>query len=326
MSQRKLERLMNLLIMLLTARRPLTVEEIRGLHPAYGQADSEAFRRMFERDKDELRDLGVPLETAFVDAWEVEQGYIVRRAAYELPEISLEPDEAAAVALAARLWQSAGLAEASRSALLKLRAAGVAAEAVDVAGVEPRVESADAAFEPVLTATRARQPITFDYRTGGAGPAVRRSLEPWGVVHRRGRWYVVGHDRDRAATRVFRLSRIVGEVAVDGTIGEVSVPDGIDLASQVAELETETAGGVAVLRVRSGTSWELRRTATACAVTDDGWEQCDVPMGDVDRLADAVVGHGPDVVVLTPPELVDAVVLRLAALVGAGPVVTAPSS
>ncbi|HVE64192.1 MAG TPA: YafY family protein [Mycobacteriales bacterium] len=315
MSQRKLERLMNLLIMLLTARRPLTVEEIRGLHPAYGQADSEAFRRMFERDKDELRDLGVPLETAFVDAWEVEQGYIVRRSAYELPEISLEPDEAAAVALAARLWQSAGLAEASRSALLKLRAAGVDSEEVDVAGVEPRVESADAAFEPVLTATRARQPITFDYRTGGAGPAAPRCLEPWGVVHRRGRWYVVGHDRDRGATRVFRLSRIVGEVAIVGTIGEVSVPDGIDLASQVAELETEAVGGLAVLRVRSGTSWELRRTATACVETGDGWEQCEVPMGDVDRLADAVVGHGPDVVVAAPPELVAAVVARLRALV-----------
>jgi len=316
MSQRKLERLMNLLIMLLTARRPMTAEEIRSLHPAYDQGDNESFRRMFERDKDELRDLGVPLETAFVDGWETEQGYIVRRADYELPEISLEPDEAAAVALAARLWQSAGLAEASRAALLKLRAAGVDAEAVEVAGVEPRVESADAAFEPVLAATRSRQPIAFDYRTGGAGAPARRTVEPWGVVHRRGRWYVVGHDRDRAATRVFRLSRIDGPVETVGTIGEVSVPEGLDLASQVAELEADTGAGSAVIRVRSGASWELRRTATSCTPTDDGWEQCDVPMGDVDRLADTVVGHGPDVVVVSPPELVAAVVGRLRSIVG----------
>ncbi len=313
MSQRKLERLMNLLIMLLSTRRPLTVEEIRQLHPSYGQDDSEAFRRMFERDKDELRELGVPLETAFTDAWETEQGYIVRRADYELPEIELAPDEAAAVALAARLWQSAGLADASRAALLKLQAAGVEADQVDLAGVEPRVESADPAFEPVLDACRSGQPISFDYRAGGAAAPARRTLEPWGVVHRRGRWYVVGHDRDRDAQRAFRLSRIVGDVETTGTIGEVSVPPDVDLAAQVAELDQETRDRTAVVRMRRGVGWELRRTESSCAVdpTDSEWDRCDVPMGDVDRLADVIVGFGADAEAVEPPELRAAVIARL---------------
>jgi len=319
MSQRKLERLMNLLIMLLSARRPLTVEEIRRLHPSYDQGDPEAFRRMFERDKDELRELGVPLETAFTDAWETDQGYIVRRADYELPEISLAPDEAAAVALAARLWQSAGLADASRAALLKLRAAGVEADEVELAGVEPRVEAADPAFDAVLAACRAGQPITFDYRAGGVPTAARRTLEPWGVVHRRGRWYVVGHDRDRDATRVFRLSRIEGDVETVGTIGEVSVPADVDLAAQVAELVAEPTDRTATVRLRRGVGWELRRTARSCTPYDDDaeWDVCEVAMGDVDRLADALVGLGPDAVAVAPPELRAAVIARLEAVVHA---------
>ena len=315
MSQRKLERLMNLLIMLLTTRRPLTVEEIRSMHPSYDQDDAETFRRMFERDKDELRDLGVPVETAFVDAWEADQGYIIRRGEYELPPISLEPDEAAAVALAARLWQSAGLAEASRSALLKLRAAGVDAEAVDGATVEPRVEATDASFDALLAASRARQPVEFDYRVGGAGKPARRVVEPWGLVHKRGRWYLVGHDRDREATRVFRLSRVTGDVRTTGTVGEVSPPADVDLAAQVAELEPEPGSGRARLRVRAGTCWELRRTALECEPGSD-WDDCEVPLGDVDRLADTLVGYGPDIVVSEPPELRSAVVERLRAIVG----------
>ncbi|HVE97760.1 MAG TPA: WYL domain-containing protein [Mycobacteriales bacterium] len=314
MSQRKLERLMNLLIMLLTTRRPLTVEEIRELHPAYDQGDAESFRRMFERDKDELRDLGVPLETAYLDAWETEQGYIVRRADYELPAIALEPDEAAAVALAARLWQSAGLAEASRTALLKLQAAGVDAQALEITGVEPRVEATDQSFEPFLAASRARQPVAFGYRVGGAGEPARRTVEPWGLVHRRGRWYLVGHDRDRGATRVFRLSRVVGDVQSVDAAGAFTPPADLDLAAQVVELETQAGDREAVLRLRAGTCWEIRRTAVGCSA-EDGWDVCQVPLGDVDRLADTLVGHGPDVVVVEPADLRAAVVVRLQAAV-----------
>ncbi|HVF21327.1 MAG TPA: WYL domain-containing protein, partial [Mycobacteriales bacterium] len=129
---------------------------------------------------------------------------------------------------------------------------------------------------------------------------------------RRGRWYVVGHNRDRDASRAFRLSRIVGDLETVGTIGEVSVPPDLDLAAQVAELDAEPGGRTAVVRFRRGHGWDLRRTATACAPEPDGeWDRCDVPMGDVDRLADVLVGYGPDVVALEPTELRDAVVARL---------------
>jgi proteasome accessory factor B len=123
MSRRKTERLLNLVVCLLATRRYLTAEQIRQAVPGYPDG-SEAFKRMFERDKEELRELGIPLETG--SEGDEETGYRIQRQAYELPEIQLTPDEAAVLGLAARVWQRASLAEAASGALLKLRAAGVA--------------------------------------------------------------------------------------------------------------------------------------------------------------------------------------------------------
>ncbi len=318
MSAPKLERLVNLLMLLLSARRPVTVEQIREMLPAYDQDDPESFRRQFERDKEELRELGIPLETGFVDAWEVEQGYWIRRDDYELPPISLAPDEATAVALAARLWQSAALGEASASALLKLRAAGIEADPVETTVVEPRVAASDAAFEPLLAAVRAGQAVTFDYVTAGGTDPARRTVEPWGLVHWHGRWYLAGHDRDRDATRVFRLGRIVGSAAPVGDPGTVSVPAGVDLRAVVTATEDVPATGTAVVRIAPDSCWQVRRTATEAVEEADGWTRCTLPLGDVDRAAEWLVGYGPQLVVLEPDELRTAVIGRLQeALAGA---------
>ncbi len=314
MSAKKLERLVNLLLMLLSARRPVTAEQIRNMVPGYEQADDDAFRRMFERDKEELRDLGVPVETQPLDAWGDEVGYRVPKSSYELPAIALEPDEAAAVALAARLWASAGLADASASALLKLRAAGIEADPVATAGIEPRVAARDAAFDPMLAAVRAGQPVAFDYRPSYAATPVRRTVEPWGLVHRHGHWYLVGHDRDRAAPRAFKLGRVTGPVKTAGAAGTVTVPDGVDLRAAVAPAETPT--GTAVVRLAPGAAWDVRRTATALADEPDGWTRAEVPMGDVERFAEWLAGFGPDAVVVSPPEARAAVVERLRRVAG----------
>ena len=314
MSAKKLERLVNLLLMLLSARRPVTIDQIRAVVPGYDQADHASFRRQFERDKDELRELGVPLETEPVDAWGDELGYRIPRTSYELPPIPLTPDEAAAVALAARLWQSAGLADASRSALLKLRAAGIDADELATAGIEPRVAAREEAFEPLLAAVRAGQAVAFPYRPSYADEPVVRTVEPWGLVHRHGKWYVAGHDRDRGATRVFKLARIAGPVATAGPPGAVVVPEGVDLRALVAPFDNEPATGKAVVRLAPGAAWDVRRAASALADEPDGWTRAEVPLGDVERFAEWLVGFAPDAVVVSPPEARDAVVARLRAV------------
>src|SRR3954454_16717291 len=230
MSRRKTERLLNLVICLLATGHYLTAEQIRHAVAGY-PGGGEAFKRMFERDKEEIRELGIPLETG-VSAGD-EAGYRIPRQAYELPELHLTPDEAAVLGIAARVWQRASLAEAASGALLKLRAAGIDTDAIGavpgIMGIEPRVDTDEPAFPVLWQAVRDRHPVTFDYQGVGRSAPQRRHLELWGVVSRRGRWYVAGHDRDRGEVRVFRLSRILGAVASDGPVGAVVVPEDADV-------------------------------------------------------------------------------------------------
>ncbi len=320
MSAHKTERLLNLVICLLSTRQFLLKEQIRGAVPQYAECPTdEAFDRMFERDKDELRDMGVPLETGGNDAWfDDEIGYRVDRAAYALPEVSFSPDELAVLGLASRVWQQASLAAPASRAVQKLKAAGVEPDSGSLVGLEPRVRTSEPAFEPVYAAVRDRRPVTFPYRTPGRADVVDRHLDPWGIVSRHGRWYVVGHDRDRGATRVFRLSRVAGPVRAMGRPGEVTVPEGIDLRAQVATLVPARATADARLCVRTGAGNRLRRRATATTPGRDGVDEITVPFSDLEVVSEEVAGYGADVQVLDPPALREAVVRRLRGVLAAG--------
>jgi proteasome accessory factor B len=226
---RKSERLLNLLITLLVARSYVSKDRLREVIEPYRDAGKEAFEKMFERDKEELRSLGIPIEVGYLDrAFEDEPGYRIERSAFELPDIDLEPDEAAVIGLAARVWQHAGLAAATSDALVKLKAAGVSVDREALNVVQPHLAAEEPAFEAFWEATRTRTEVTFDYRRSGSLEAATRHLQPWGVVSYRGRWYVVGHDTDRDGTRLFRLSRVQGPVVLDQEHGSFDVPPGTD--------------------------------------------------------------------------------------------------
>ena len=162
----KTERLLNLVIALLSTRMPLSKARIRGAVPQYlSTASDEAFDRMFERDKDELRELGIPLATAVIDPlFDDELGYRIDKREYALPEIAFEPDEVAALTLAGRAWARASLAGSAAAALRKLRSAGVEIDDSSLVGIEPVVRTTEDAFEPIRKALVHRQVITFGYR------------------------------------------------------------------------------------------------------------------------------------------------------------------
>jgi predicted DNA-binding transcriptional regulator YafY len=131
------------------------------------------------------------------------------------------------------------------------------------------------------------------------------------MVSRRGWWYLVGHDRGRDASRVFRLSRVVGAVEVVGPAGAVSRPDDVDLTDAVARVAPPEDTHTARVRVRVGTSAGLRRNVRTTVRVDDDWEELELGYADADRLAGRVAQYGPDAVVVAPDEVRDAVVRHL---------------
>jgi proteasome accessory factor B len=316
MSKRKTERLLGLVVCLLSTGRYLTADQIRQAVPGYPEQD-DLFKRMFERDKEDLRDLGVPLETGLNHPFDDDPGYRVRQQAYELPELRLEADEAAVLGLAARVWQRAELAGAAAGALMKLRAAGMDGgnEQSVAQAIEPRLGPPEPAFGPLWEAVRDRRPVTFSYRGAGRSEAQRRELEPWGVVNRHGRWYVAGRDRGRDDTRVFRLGRIAGPVKFCGPPGSVTVPDGADVRELVRNWDSAPAREhSAVLRVRSGAGVGLRQHAVSVRADEagpPGWDLVTIRFADVGSFADYAARFGPDAVVLDPPDLREAVIARL---------------
>jgi proteasome accessory factor B len=313
MSRRKTERLLSLVVCLLSAGRYLTATQIREAVPGYPES-FEAFKRMFERDKDELRELGIPLETGTNSAGDDEVGYRIPRQAYELPEICLEPDEAAVLGLAARVWRRAELAGAAQGALLKLRAAGIEAQDTTQPGIEPRLQTGEAAFGPLWEAVRDQRAVAFGYRGVGRSEAQQRHLEPWGVVNRNGRWYVVGLDTDRGAERVFRLSRVDGAVSFTSPPGSVQVPPGADVRGAVRAWDTEPpVQRTCTVRVRAGAGTGLRRHAASSEPSPDepGWDLLQLAYADTGWWSEHLASFGADVVVLEPADLREAVIGRL---------------
>lgn len=326
----KTERLLNLVIALVNTRRFRSASWIHRNVAGYVDAPTdEAFSRMFERDKAELRELNVPLET------DGEDGYRIPPHEFSLPELNFTPAETAAVGLAARLWSTTSLASAGEQALRKLREAatdqpGEQTAAAPIDGLlQPRVRTADPAFGPLQAATVARRQVRFGYRKDTDAEPMQRRVQPWGLVSYHGRWFLIGYDLDRKGQRTFRLSRISGAVTVTGKSGAYSVPSDLDLLEQVRRHADPPARRTARVRIRPGRAVGLRRRAelvtaaelAADAATGDlGWDLLDVPIAGLWETARAIAAAGADVQVVGPDDLRDAVIhtLRGALRLGKG--------
>lgn len=313
----KSERLLNLLIMLLVQRRYVSKDRIREI--LYPDSTVDAFEKMFERDKEELRSLGVPIEVGQMDAYfDDEPGYRVRPDLLALPDISLTADEVAVVGLATKVWQHAKLARATTEAVRKLTALGADLDVSALDIVEPRLNADEPSFDVFLEATQERQAVTFDYRRPGQTEPTTRHLQPWGVTRYSGRWYVVGFDTDREAERVFRLSRVEGRPQKAGAPGAYEVPDEVDLGEVARRLAPAVSTERVVLLVRQGAGVSLRRGADLLDTGvlgpdgDRGWDRLEIQRAET-GVVDEVLAFGPDVVVEGPPTVRQRVVDRLAA-------------
>jgi proteasome accessory factor B len=295
-----LERLLNLVALLLETNRPLTFEEIRTTLHAYGQADKASAKRQFERDKDTLRQVGIPVETVPTDAWEVEEGYRIPRERYELPDVSFEPQEVAALFVAAHGEGGEGaqafrkLALGAERGLLASLEESLPASGVDASG--PRLAE-------VADAVSRRRQVTFRYRpvTGEEG---QRHVDAWALLFRSGAWYLVGRDRDRGEPRSFRLSRIASDLR-DAGHGHPP-PEGFRAAEHL------TAGpwglGKPQAEARVAFSPKVSWWATAglpkartLRTRSDGWSEAEVPVGE--GFVSWILSFGADAEVLAPPPI-----------------------
>lgn len=313
MATPKVERLVNLTVALLEARRPLTFADIRRRTRHYTQSDDESARRMFERDKDELRRLGVPIETRSLDAFDIDVGYTIDRRAYELPDVDLTPDEVAALAVALQVTGDEG----ARLGLTKLAARAPDPPGGPSAPVLATVDLGADAVDELAEAIVARRRVTFTYaRPGGA--AAERHLDPYAVAQRRGAWYLVGHDHARGAIRAFRLDRVIGEVRTVGDPGAYEIPSDLDIASALTGPAEEGTDVVVAVAPRATFEVELRGASPKGEhelVDGQRWPVYVLRQVSPWRAVSWLLGLGADVVVLDPPAVRDAVTTRLARFV-----------
>jgi predicted DNA-binding transcriptional regulator YafY len=305
-----LERLINLVALLLDTNRPLTFDEIRKALGAYDQADRESAKRQFERDKDALRKVGIPVEVAPTDAWDVDEGYRIPRERYELPDISFTAEEAAALFVAAHGAAEANEASEAFRKLLPgtdkgvLSALGEEGVAVDASGPH---------LQQIADAIARRRRIAFRYRPS-EGDESDRQVDAWGLVFRGGSWYVVGGDRDRGEPRSFRLSRIVSKVSEAGE--GARPPEGFRAADHLTAGPWGVGEPQRTARVAFSPKvawWALQglRGAETLQTREDGWTEASVPAGAEEPFVSWILSFGPDAQVLDPPELRHAVVAAL---------------
>lgn len=315
MSRAKSERILNLTLYLLSARRYLSRDQIRAAVEGYAGLRDEAFERAFERDKDELRQLGVPIETGSNSPlFDDEIGYRIRRDEFELPPIEFTSAEARVLGIAAHVWQQTAMAESTVAAMGKLRAAGVQVDSDRIAALAPAVTAREAAFPAIWQATARHHRVRFDYREPGRG----RVVDPWRILHRHGSWYFLARDVDKDEPRMFKLSRIVG--AVTELHDTYEVPADIDLDELTRSLEPAAPDTEALLAIRPDRAPALRRRGTPAPAIPGpaGFVVHRVPYSEQEGFVGLVAAAGADVVVLEPDKLRQAVIAHLQSIAGEG--------
>jgi predicted DNA-binding transcriptional regulator YafY len=302
---RRIERLINLIAALLETSRPMTASEIREEIAGYGdQQNFEAFRRAFERDKEALRNMGIPVEVVEIDPLGGEpEGYIIPKSKYYLQDLDLDPDELAALRLVTTAMMTGE--EQAEGGLLKLSVGDSGGPwtgarvtwGADVAAEQPLLG-------PLYSALIDRVPISFTYRAA-SGEEKQREIETYGLVHRKGNWYLVGRDRARDGIRAFKVSRISGQVKkLEGTYDK---PTDFNAAEHLSGEAWEIGSGTkatATVRFDADLDWWVEQNMPQLALKplDRGGVEVEMPFANLEALISWALGFGEHVEIVSPPE------------------------
>ena len=314
------ERILSLIVALMGSAHGLTKEQILTSVSGYREAREEgrsqdALERMFERDKENLRELGVPIHTigdpADPDDLRAAR-YRIPKTEYDLPDdLTFTPAEVAVLHLAGTVWSGQSQSSDAQAALRKIRALGLDVDE-PIIGVAPRITPRDPAFSTLYSANAESSVVTFTYvKPGDDVPRLRR-VAPLALVEFEGRWHVFGIDLALESERTFLLSRIVGPVKITREQFDPQLREGAG-ARALAGLEDLARKNVAVLEVKEGSeaALRLRRRGEVEGTT------VRLPFVDVHVLADELASYGPEVRVVSPEPLRAQVIARLERVIAA---------
>jgi proteasome accessory factor B len=305
---RKIERLINLTIALLATKRYLTKSEIFRTVEGY-EGSAETKERMFERDKDDLRSLGIAIDVGSFDPlFNDEAGYRIKSENYQLDLGEITPTEISLLSLAADAWQGAAFADATQSAILKLSSVGVPADPIDIPGLSSKLSNSSIDLETITDAIANSDFLIFDYLSSSF-VSEQRNIIPIALSNKSGFWFVSGVDQQVLEVRTFRLDRVQGAFVVRPNKDSFEFPAGFELD----EGDTKITSRLAVLDVRKGKGHAIR--TLAISVKDLGeWDQIKVPIHTVQSLGAEILWHGDDVFVQEPSDLREYIVDQLQAL------------
>jgi len=292
---RKSERLVNLTIALLATKRYLTKSEIFRTVEGY-EGSPEAMERMFERDKDDLRSLGIAIELGSFDPlFEDEAGYRISPSSYKLDLGELDGTDIALLSVAASAWTGAALERESTSALIKLASMGLDSDSEALSLLAPRINGTNENFTVITDAIIRRSEIEFEYVSSDLTKQ-RRKIAPYSLRGQSGSWYLVGQDLEKNSLRTFRLDRIVSAVSASKKSNTYVIPD------EIPDQEADEVREIARIRIRKNRGHQLRSYATAVK-SDEEWDEVSLPIFDANWLLRTILWHRDDVVVLEPSSL-----------------------
>jgi proteasome accessory factor B len=286
---------------LLATKRLLTKEEIFSTVAGYAGAQ-ESMERMFERDKDDLRKMGIDIEVAPIDPFfEDEVGYRIlpQRYSLEIPDFS--PAEFALLSLAGQSWRNQTLSNQSQRALRKLESIGIEVDENVLAQHIVAIDNSNIDFDILWDAVLDRRQLEFSYESQEFS---QRKLHPYGLTLFKGEWYVAGFDVDREALRVFKVRRM-HSVTSTGKKNIFDIPRDFDISTLFKENEEDKPIKVQ-LKIRKEKALSIRLHATTES-SDSDWEYVNTTYHNSDEALREILWHGPDVVCLEPPSIVDSI-------------------
>ena len=302
---RKSERLINLTIALLATKRFITKSEILKTVEGY-EGSPESKDRMFERDKDDLRSLGIEIEVGTFDPlFNDEAGYRIKQERYQLDLGDVTPLEISLLSLAAQAWQGASLDDAAQRALVKLSSLGIAIDEANLPHSVPFLSDEGLDIPKITRAIAEHQILEFRYRNYDLSLESRRVV-PIGLSARSGYWYLAGVDQSIEEVRTFRLDRVIGTVTVKKGSKKFETPENFDSESLFERVKSVEA----TIDVRRGKGTSLRALAASTKSIGE-WDQIQIPILDMKTLSALILWHGDDVYVHSPTDLREIIISSL---------------